>query len=236
MNMIGWYPKEKEALNELLDSFQNLDVPKKKKQEVHGIIVPHAGYIYSGAIAAKAYALLKSTGLKSAVILGPSHYVSFYGVHSLSKASTPLGNLDIVPNEFEKLEHEHSIDNQYPFLKKLGFKEVLPLVIGQLSDADAQDLAGDLSKLDAAFIFSTDLSHFLNYQDAISKDKRTINILKSLDLEKWSNLDACGKFPLRVLMHLCKIKDWKPKLLEYKTSADVTGDKNRVVGYASLVF
>ena len=238
--MIGWYPKEKEVLDKLLEEYlkpaANSKKIQKSKQEAHGIVVPHAGYEYSGAIAGKAYALLENSEFKRAVVLGPSHYQGFYGVRAFSKADTPMGSLEIIKNNFENLDYEHSVSNQLPFLKKLGFKEVLPLIIGDLNDQDAENLAGDISKLDAAFIFSTDLSHFLKYEDASKIDKKTINILKNLDLEKWHNLDACGKFPLRVMMHLCKLQGWKPKLLEYKNSGDITGDKNRVVGYASLVF
>jgi hypothetical protein len=141
-------------------------------------------------------------------------------------------------NDFEKLEYEHSVDNQIPFLQKLNPKiEILPLVIGDLSEKAAQDLANNLAKIkDAIFIISTDLSHFLDYKQAIKKDKETISIIQNLDLKNADKLDACGQFPLMVLMHLCKLKGWKPQLIEYKNSGDFIREKESVVGYAGMWF
>lgn len=239
-----WYPAKREEMNKALGEFLSQEFKAKSNGEVHGLIVPHAGYAYSGAIAGKAYSLLKQTKIKKAVILGPSHYAGFYGVKAIEKASTPLGSITIPKNKFLKFEGfeetpvEHSVNNQIPFLQKLGIKEILPLVTGNITAKDAGEIAEYLAKefSDYVFIFSTDLSHFLPYDEAVKADKKTIGIIEKLDLGNFENVDACGKFALMIMGHLCKLRGWKPKLIEYKNSGDITGDKSSVVGYASFWF
>jgi len=228
---MNWYPETREELNKVLEEYLGKPNPKKN---IHGIIVPHAGYVFSGAIAGKAFSIFPKK--EKAIILAPSHYVGFIGIRSIEKIQTSLGSMKITPNVYDKLEYEHSLDNQIPFLQKLGFKEVLPLVIGKINIEKAKKIAGKLSKENAIFIISTDLSHFLSYDQAIKVDKATIKAIEDLDLEKLNSNDACGFFPLLVLIELCKINNWKPKLIEYKNSGDITGDKSRVVGYASFIF
>lgn len=235
---MDWYPQNKTELDKLLRKF--LIIAKTPEKEVHGLIVPHAGYFFSGQIAGKAFSFLKQRkiGVDTAIIFGPSHYVGFEGVRALEKAETPFGKIKIMKNNFEKIGYEHSIDNQIPFLQKLGFKEVLPLAVGELSEEDAQEIAKKISKIPAIYIFSTDLSHFLPYEKATELDKKTIKIIEALDIKNWENIEACGKFPLLVMIKLCKEKNWKPKLIEYKNSGDVVPEtKNQgVVGYASFMF
>ncbi len=231
-----WYPQDKKQLDSLLKELMSSKIQKKS---IHGIITPHAGYEFSGKIAGKAFSLLKKRKTNSVIILGPSHYQGFYGVALLKKIKTPLG--EIISNnkqirEIHGFEHEHSIENQIPFLQKLGFKEFLPIVVGDISNKDAKEIAEWLSKQNAVFVFSTDLSHFLPYKEAIKEDKQTIKIIENLDLENFNKINACGKFPLLILMHLCKIKNYKPRLIEYKNSGDIIGDKTSVVGYASFYF
>ena len=210
----------------------------KHKGKVHGLIVPHAGYAYSGKIAGGAYELLKGMQIDRAIVLGPSHYAAFSGLASLEEIKTPLGEMKIIPNDYKKVKYEHSIDNQIPFLQKLKVKEILPLVVGYISNEEAQSIAEQLVKenKDALFVFSSDLSHFFIYDEAVKLDNETIKLIEKLDLKNASKMDACGQFPLLIMMHLCKLKKYKPKLIEYKNSGDITGDKSSVVGYASFAF
>jgi AmmeMemoRadiSam system protein B len=159
-------------------------------------------------------------------------------VKALKQVETPLGRLNIIKNDFEDLNSEHSVENQIPFLQKLNPDvKVLPLVIGEITNQEAKKIAEKISKIPTEiYIFSTDLSHFLSYEQAIEIDKKTIDIIQNLNLKKWEEIDACGKFPLLVMIHLCKLKNYFPKLIEYKNSGDITGDKNSVVGYASFWF
>ena len=228
-----WYPSNKKELDSLLNKFmQN----KTKAKEVHGLIVPHAGYSYSGSVAGKAFALLKNSKIKKAVVIGPSHYVAFSGLRALRKIKTPFGEMKVSENNLEKLEHEHSVENQIPFLQKLGFKEVLPFVVGEISEKQAKEIAEEISKIKAIYIFSSDLSHFFPYEDAVKRDKKTIEIIEKLDIKRKEQIDACGIYGLEIMMELCKIKSWKPRLIEYKNSGEITGDKSSVVGYASFEF
>lgn len=229
---IAWYPQDKEKLAELIDELMNIPA---KKQKINGLIVPHAGYEFSGKIAGKAFAMLKNSKKTKAIVIGPSHYTGFEGVRTLKEIETPLGKINLIKNNFKTLDYEHSIDNQIPFLQRLGFKEILPLVTGEISKEKAKEIALEISKIkDAVFIFSTDLSHFMQYDKAFETDRKTINSIEAC--EKCEDIDACGKSALIIMMELCKLKNWKPRLIEYKNSGDITGDKNSVVGYASFSF
>lgn len=257
--MQGWYPEQKQELNKILDFLlsktpktQEIKADKTKKinkneinseisGKIHGLIVPHAGYAYSGEIAGKAFSLLKPSlkgkKLNRAIIFGPSHYTAFNGIASIEKIQTPLGKANIPENPFPKIPHEHSIENQVPFLQKLNPDiEILPIVVGQISLEESNQIAKQFIKEDAIFIFSTDLSHFLKYDNAVKKDKETIEIITKLNGQRLNNVDACGIFPILILFQMCKINSWKPKLIEYKNSGDITGDKSQVVGYASFYF
>jgi AmmeMemoRadiSam system protein B len=238
--MPDWFPSNKEELMRMLDSF----LSKKNKVNIkdgiiHGLIVPHAGYEYSGEIAGKAFSLIKnkSKNIKKVIIFGPSHYAFFKGISSIEKYETPLGKVNILKNYISKIPHEHSVENQIPFLQKINLNvEILPVVVGQINCKEAENIAKQFLKENAIFIFSTDLSHFLRYDEAVKKDLSTINIITNLKESELKSADACGFYPLLILFQMCKIKSWKPILVEYKNSGDITGEKDSVVGYASFYF
>jgi AmmeMemoRadiSam system protein B len=154
------------------------------------------------------------------------------------KWETALGEVKLSDAGFNKakIEPEHSIENQIPFLQKLGVREVIPLMIGEINNKQAEEIAKKVSKIDALYVFSTDLSHFLPYEKAVKKDKDTIKAIESLNLKNFHNVDACGYYPLLVMMNLCKLKKSRPQLVQYKNSGDVTGEKDSVVGYSSFWF
>ena len=233
--MVEWYPSDLQELKSLINRF--LVRGGKKSSEIHGLVVPHAGYIYSGAVAGKGFACLKNKKFEKAIIVGPSHYASFSGIRSLDKIKTPFGEPEILKSDYEKLyTEEHSVTNQVAFLQFLGINKILPLVVGHITEQEAKQAAEHLSEEDALFVFSTDLSHFLEYGEAVITDKHSIEVIQKLDVENYSEIDACGVFPILIMMHLCKLKGWKPRLLQYKNSGDITGDNSSVVGYASFVF
>ena len=238
-----WYPLKKEALEKQLQEFFELELVKKHKNpSTKGIIVPHAGYEFSGKLAAKAYVEIK--GAKKAIILAPTHYFPLNGIvgHDDETWQTPLGQIEVINFKFRKanLTQEHAIDNQIPFLQKLKFEKVLPLVVGNISDYDAEIIAQQLNPLlkdpETVLIVSTDLSHFLPENYAHIKDRETLKVIQNLDIENSSKIDACGIFPLMVFMHLAKMNNWKPELIKYQTSADINKDSSKVVGYAILKF
>ncbi len=232
-----WFPDKEDKLNKILDYLLSKS-HNTTNNNLNGLIVPHAGYAYSGKIAGKAYSLIKNKSFKKAIIFGPSHKTNLKGIATLENIKTPLGEINITKNHYKKISNEHSIKNQIPFLQKLGIKKVLPLVVGKISHKKAKEIAKEFSDKNALFIFSTDLSHFLPYDNATNKDKKTIKSIKNLNTSYLkNNLDcACGIFPLLILFELCKLKNWEPKLIEYKNSGDITKEKKSVVGYASFYF
>ena len=236
-----WYPEHKQELEDfIIKSFKQKASNKSIPKKINGLVVPHASYEYSGMIMGRAFSLLKNKGVKSAVVIGPSHYVYLYDAmtSNLKHWKTSLGEIKLFNKGFLEgdIEQEHSIKNQVPFLQKLNFKEIMPLMIGKITSEQALEIAKKISKINAVYIFSTDLSHFYTYEKANESDKITIKIIENLDFENFKFVDACGYFPLLVMMHLCKIKKIKPKLVEYKNSGDIVGDKSAVVGYASFYF
>jgi len=234
-----WYPDSKQELEDVLKKYMKSSTSKKTKtKKINGLIVPHAGYEYSGAVAGKVFSLLKNKRIKKAVIIGPSHYIYLDDVITTNREfwESPLGKIKTFNPGFlhADIYHEHSIKNQLPFLQYLNFKEIMPLMAGEISLEKAEEIAKKISKIPAVYIFSTDLSHFLAYDEAVKKDRQTIEIIENLDFNRIKQIDACGIFPLLILFYLCKLKKTKPHLVVYKNSGDVTGDKEREMGYEEI--
>ncbi len=243
-----FYPQDKEELKKTVEYF----LEKSKEAAVTGklkaLIVPHAGYIYSGIVAGAGFKLLKAEQYrkqyKKVILLGPSHSVYF---HSASIAAedfqTPLGIVK-VGNTKEWLKErlivdlpeahfaEHSLEVEVPFLQEvLGSFELYPFVLGEVDEKALAEAIAPFLDTDTFIVVSSDLSHYLPYEAAVKKDKETIqNILNF----KFTELDACGRKPITVLMHLARKLNWKPFLIDYKNSGDTAGDKKRVVGYAAI--
>lgn len=251
-----FYPKEKEALQKMLVSFfqavaQDQFFQKKLKNikavDIHGFIVPHAGYAYSGRTAAYAYSLLKKVKPKKILLLGPNHTFSLTGI-SFSphdEWETPLGNVQLAEEKlsaphisYEETAHlkEHCLEVQLPFLQHLlqDF-QIAPAIVGELTESGINSFAKIIKEkfTDHFIIISTDLSHYLSQNNAEKEDKKTISSITNLNR---INLNACGRFPLAVAIELCRLNRWQPRLLHYSTSAEASGDASRVVGYASLFF
>lgn len=238
-----WYPSDKQELENQLKKFLSQKLEIEKPSKINGIIVPHAGYLFSGKIAGKAFKLLKNylkkQDIKKIILLSPSHYSSLQGAATAQEElKTPLGKLKTFNLDFYEtdLSREHAINNQIPFLQKMNIKEILPLMIGNTTNSEAKEIAQNISKSNSFFIISTDLSHFLHYDEAVIKDKETIKIIENLDFDSFNKIDACGFYPLLIMFHLCKILQTKPHLIEYKNSGDIIGEKSQVVGYASFYF
>ncbi len=248
-----FYPAQKKELEKQVNEFLKAK-PTALKGKLKALIVPHAGYLYSGIVAGKAFQLLKKLNQKTEweiFLLGPSHTMAFEGA-CLSLAEqwqTPLGTVKVskrakeflspLVHDFETAHwQEHCLEVQIPFLQQtLSRFSIIPMVAGFV---DANVLAIKLEKKlreNTLFIASSDLSHYLSYEKAVEKDQKTIQAILGLDIEKMEKIgDACGKTPILTLMHIAKQKNWKPTLLEYQNSGDTAGDKKRVVGYAAIAF
>ena len=238
----AFYPAEEKKLRDMIEGLMNL-VEGDIITNLHGIIVPHAGYIYSGRTACHAFKTL-SNRFDKVIILGPNHtiYTSTGVIDENEYWKTPLGSVKIEKIdgfEISSRPHhrEHSIEVQVPFLQCV-LKEftLVPIIIGDIDDKQASDFAKKIAphcNEKTLLVISTDLSHFHNIEAAKEIDGQTIKQI--LDL-KCDEINACGENPLKVLKEICSIKDWRINFIDYSTSADATEDKERVVGYASFWF
>lgn len=218
------------------------------------IIVPHAGYIYSGQTAAAAYAQLgaQRKSIKRVILLGPAHRVPVRGlaIPAVDSFATPLGEVELDHDAVALLIHieqvvvsteahfqEHSLEVQLPFLQTVldDFK-LVPLVVG---DATPEEVAEVLDTLwggpETLIVVSSDLSHYLPYDTAQSVDALAVqNILEMKGT--LTHRQACGGTPVNGLILAAKRHRLHPKLLDLRNSGDTAGDKQRVVGYASFIF
>lgn len=222
------------------------------------IIVPHAGYVYSGQVAAQAYAFIRQSAneINRVVLLGPAHRVALRGM-ALSSADnfqTPLGAIPLdktantqlvllpqvaVNNDAHALEH--SLEVQLPFLQEVLHEfKLVPIVVGETSPEDIYTVLNYLSNNindneKTLIVISTDLSHFENYENATSHDRNTSESINNLDYENIDYGDACGRNPLNGLLYFARKKNLQIQNLALQNSGDVSGEHDRVVGYGAYV-
>lgn len=218
------------------------------------LIAPHAGYVYSGPIAASAYALLAPARerVKRVVLLGPTHRVAVRGLAlpGAGRFETPLGAVEIDSASVAALRGlpqiavsddahalEHSLEVHLPFLQKvLSSFTLVPLAVGYASPEEvAQVLDAVWGGPETLIVVSSDLSHYLGYRSAQSVDRATCDAI----LELRTDIDhdqACGATPVAGLALAARRRHLKPELLDLRNSGDTAGDKSRVVGYASFAF
>jgi AmmeMemoRadiSam system protein B len=260
----SWYPGKPSLLKRDIDNFFNSVPDLELGGEIVGIIAPHAGYAYSGQVAAYAYKLVCGKKYDAVFIVGPSHRVAFQGVSifSMGGYETPLGIVPIAQELAKKIKissktvadlpiahlQEHSVEIQLPFLQvALGDFSFIPLVMGNQDENICQDLATAIYEstrgMKILIVGSSDLSHFHNYNVATKLDAVVLQHLKDADatglLKSLAGgaSEACGGGPMVVAMLVAsKMGANKARLLKYANSGDVTGDKSSVVGYAAAVY
>ena len=237
-----FYPDDPEELKRMINGYLNEASVTEIKGTLKGLIVPHAGYVYSGPVAAYGYKLLEGKNPGRIIILGPSHYAQFPGLAESGHKgwSTPLditetfsiGNISKYPAAHRS---EHSLEVQLPFLQVvLEDKEftVDPILTGMISPEEG---AAILEKEDAFLIVSSDLSHYNPYDAAKELDARTVELIERMDIPGFIQFgDACGKMGILIAIELAKRKGWKIKALHYANSGDTAGPRTEVVGYAAL--
>ncbi len=250
----AFYPADARSLRHVVAHFmQAADAPPGTRPP-KALIVPHAGYVYSGAVAGLAYARLAphADAIRRVVLLGPVHRVALRGLAlpEADRFATPLGELRVDHDAAARLiampqvtvsarahAQEHSLEVQLPFLQSvLGEFTLLPLAVG---DATAEDVAGVLEALwegaETLIVVSSDLSHYLPYAAAVQADGETIaGILRGLPLDSFAQ--ACGALPINGLLLVAGRHALKPRLLGRCNSGDTGGDRQRVVGYAAIEF
>ncbi len=236
-------------VNALLSAARTLPAPCPK-----ALIVPHAGYVYSGATAAFAYARLAAacSRITRVVLLGPVHRVPVSGLALplANRFATPLGDVPLDQAAIALLKPlpqvvtseaahalEHSLEVQLPFLQTvLGNFSLIPLAVG---DASPHEVAEVLDKLwggaETLIVVSSDLSHFLPYAAAQKTDQRTVQAILNLQ-GGLTHQQACGGTAINGLLIAAQRHRLQPELLDLRNSGDTAGDKDRVVGYASFAF
>ncbi len=248
----SFYPAQPDVLQEMLTDFIAQAAHDGKAPKA--MIVPHAGYIYSGPIAASAYARLQAVRdrISRVVLIGPSHRVAFQGV-ALSGTdyfSTPLGDIELDKLLMESLlalpfvgyleqahAMEHSLEVHLPFLQTvLADFKLIPLVAG---DASPDQISQVLELLwggdETLIVVSSDLSHYLDYASAQRLDRQTSDRIEHLQYQGISSENACGKVPLSGLLKLLNKKSLSIKTIDLRNSGDTAGDRQRVVGYGAYV-
>ena len=219
------------------------------------IIVPHAGYIYSGPIAASAYAQLRAARevISRVVLLGPSHRVGFRGiaVSGMHAFVTPLGRIPLDQEAIEQVQRlpgvgfleqahaqEHSLEVHLPFLQEvLGEFELTPLVVG---DARPAEVGAVLEALwggpETLIVVSSDLSHYQDYQTARKLDSATSQAIETLRYEDIGYDQACGRNPVNGLLWVARRKGLHGATIDLRNSGDTAGARDQVVGYGAYVF
>ncbi len=219
------------------------------------LIVPHAGYVYSGPIAASGYARIagQRQTIRRVVLLGPSHRIPLRGLAASDADAfdTPLGAvrldrevideiLDFPQVQILEAAHrdEHSLEVQLPFLQYvLEDFSLVPLSVG---DAEPEEVGEVIERLwggpETLFVVSSDLSHYYDYDTARRMDAATTRAIEALDAHALEPESACGRVPARGLLAAAKRHGLSVETVDLRNSGDTAGDKQRVVGYGSYVF
>jgi len=242
-----FYPADPGSLRAMIARF--LRDANRSGPIPRGLICPHAGYPYSGPVAASGYALLEPVRhrIQRVLLLGPSHRVPFHGL-AISRAdafATPLGTIPVDPAAMEILRslpqiqildeahrQEHSLEVQLPMLQmSLGEFSLVPIVIGRARAEEVADVLGALWNPESLLVVSSDLSHYHDGRTAHLLDRETARLIEG---RQWQRLDgerACGYGGIRGLLKYAEDHNLQVKTVDLRNSGDTQGGKDRVVGY-----
>lgn len=245
-----FYPGAPDELRQMVRTFLKDAPGEKVPGKIRGLVSPHAGYIYSGIVAAAGYKQINPS-TQTVILLGPSHRVPLRAasIPEVQAYRTPLGDVRLarlvstlrrLPG-FESVPeahlNEHGLEVQLPFLQVMlkGF-EIVPILT---NSSDPTALATALASYideDTLMVASSDLSHYYSYETATALDRICTTAISNCNFSDMPLCEACGKQAVLTLMHMAKIKGWQGTLIDYRNSGDTAGGKNRVVGYASIAF
>jgi MEMO1 family protein len=248
-----FYPDDAQELRSMLKSY--LDSVKVEGPVPKAVIVPHAGYIYSGPVAASAYALVAHgrNHIKRIILLGPSHRVPFDGLAAphADAFETPLGTIPVDKGSIKEIislpqvqymdeahQQEHSLEVQLPFLQEVVDDFVIvPLAVG---DASSIEVGAVLDRLwggpETLIVVSSDLSHYHDYETARKIDTTTTQAIESLQPERVHPDRACGCYPINGLLTVARRCQMTAKTVDLRNSGDTAGPRDQVVGYGAYVF
>lgn len=249
-----FYPAHPAVLRRDIEEFLNHAHPPAGLSP-KALIAPHAGYVYSGPIAASAYAtwIPDRDRIHQVILLGPSHWADFSGLAAPSAPafSTPLGTVPVATDTLDRCldlpevvplddahRPEHALEVQIPFLQVvLANFTLVPLLVGKATTDTVATVLDHLWNGDSTRIaISSDLSHYLDYPAARQRDAATADRILQLDADALSSHDACGYRAIRGLLRLAAQHHLTPRLLDLRNSGDTAGGRDRVVGYGAFAF
>lgn len=218
------------------------------------LIVPHAGYVYSAPVAAHSYRLLEPAAgrIRRVVMLGPAHrvFVDGLALPEAMRFASPLGEVDLDGAGIDAIigmaqvtvndaahAPEHALEVQLPFLQRvLGSFCLVPLLVGRATPAQVAQVIEMLwGGAETLIVVSSDLSHYLGYEQARRVDAITCRTMLDLD-PRLEPMQACGALPINGLLLAARRHGLRAELLDARNSGDTAGDRERVVGYAALAF
>jgi AmmeMemoRadiSam system protein B len=249
-----FYPEGRDALARMVDGYLADEPATASLTHPKALVAPHAGYIYSGSIAAHAYRLLAPLRgkIERVVLLGPAHrvYVEGLALPEAGRFATPLGEVELDCHGIDAIAgmkqvvvsgqahaHEHSLEVHLPFLQRtLGSFRLVPLVVGQATPEQVAQVIETLwGGPETLIVVSSDLSHFMTYEDARRIDASTCRVILALE-PRLDPMQACGAMPINGLLLAARRHGLVPELLDLRNSGDTEGDPDRVVGYAAVAF
>jgi len=249
-----FYPQSSEELGRTVDELVAASQEVPVEGRVKGVIAPHAGYIYSGPTAAAAFKALARDRdeIERVVILGPAHRVAFHGVAApgCDSFATPLGDVRVNGEAIAGLlaaglviespdahRDEHSLEVEIPYLQRLlGGFEIIPLVVGLAVSDEVERVIEHLwNGPSTRFVISSDLSHYLTYEQARAVDQETVEAIVGFS-HPLPRHAACGAMAIDGWLPEAKKHGLEPRLLDLCNSGDTAGDRKRVVGYAAVAF
>ncbi len=248
----SFYPHDATALKSTVAALLS-DAESKPRNRVRAVIVPHAGYVYSGSTAVEAFAALKALEgqVDRLVVIGPAHYVGFTGIAVPSALAfrTPLGEMPLDRAAIDGLldfpqvvvddgahAPEHALEVELPFLQAvLGDLPLVPLAVGSASAKDVAAVLAQLWDERTLIVVSSDLSHYHDYDTARRRDAQTAAAIERFDEAAIGLEDACGAKGLRGLLIEAKRRGLVIERLALRNSGDTAGDRRQVVGYGAWV-
>lgn len=249
-----FYPSQAETLRAEVRGLIDSAKPRRQPAQPQAIIAPHAGYLYSGAIAGSAYQSLLHAprSIQRVVLLGPSHHVAFAGLalSHYSRFRTPLGDVPIDTAAIHQIEslpqvqfleaahaREHSLEVQLPFLQvTLAAFSIVPLVVGTAAPEAVAEVLALIWNAETLIVVSSDLSHYLAYRAACMVDADTCRKIEQLDYAHLQREEACGAQAIAGLLHEASNRGLCATTLDLRNSGDTAGSKDRVVGYGAWSF
>ena len=248
-----FYPRRRQELEDTVETLMSR-AAKPRESGLIGVVAPHAGYMYSGPVAASAFAAIATPdrAFERVLLLGPPHFVPVRGIAAPSSAAfaTPLGEIAVDTDAVAALVEaglvgiddrahapEHSLEVELPFLESvLGRFRLIPLLVGDASPEQVAAVIDAVLDEHTLLVVSTDLSHYLDHASATARDHSSAEAIERFDFNRLGPEDACGFAALNGALCAGRRQGWRIRRLDLRNSGDTSGDRGRVVGYGAWAF